>query len=299
MLAALGVLGILVICREAWGDDAPPTAQSCIAQNEQAGPLRRAGKLREARTLLRQCSAPACPDLVRNDCIAAATQLDVSIPSVVFAAQDGSGADLTAVSVSMDGVKLAERLDGTALEVDPGEHLFQLDAAGQPPIEKKLVLIEGEKNRRERVTIGAPAPAPAPVPPPPPVAPTPPPDSGGGGGAQRTWGLVLGGIGIFGIGLGAVTGVMALGDWNQAKSDCGPPFPGACQNPTQASNDRSSTLTTGTVSTVAFVAGGAALVTGAVLFFTAPGAGAASHPVGLGVAPLGGGAQALIAGVLP
>ncbi len=241
-----------------------PTPQTCIAQNEQAGPLRRAGKLREARALFRQCSVAGCPDLVRNDCVMSATQLDAAIPSIVFAAQDGAGNDLTVVSVTMDGARLADRLDGTAIEVDPGEHQFRLEAAGQPPVEKRIVVIEGEKNRRERVVIG-------PVPPPAPASLAPPRATVGATevGSRRTWALVLGGAGIAGMGLGAVTGLLAMSSWSQVKNDCGPSYPASCQNTAQATADRSSTMTTGTISTVAFIAGGAALAAGAILYLTA------------------------------
>jgi hypothetical protein len=136
-----------------------PGMQECIAANEKSGPLQHRGMLREARAQLRLCATPSCPTLIRDDCVSGATRLDAAVPSVVFAAQDGSGNDLTAVVVTMDGQVLADTLDGKAVEVDPGEHAFRFETPGQPPVEKHLVILEGEKDRRERIVIGA-APAP-------------------------------------------------------------------------------------------------------------------------------------------
>jgi hypothetical protein len=132
-----------------------PGMQECIAANEKSGPLQHQGKLREARAQLRLCATPSCPTLIRDDCVSGATRLDAAVPSVVFAAQDASGNDLTAVVVTMDGQVLADALDGKAVEVDPGEHAFRLETPGQPPVEKRLVILEGEKDRRERVVMGS------------------------------------------------------------------------------------------------------------------------------------------------
>ena len=59
LLATLWVPVVLATGLRARADDPMPTVQSCIAQNERAGPLQRAGKLREARALMRLCSAAA------------------------------------------------------------------------------------------------------------------------------------------------------------------------------------------------------------------------------------------------
>jgi hypothetical protein len=84
----------------------------------------------------------------------------------------------------MDGVQLAERLDGIALAVDPGEHAFTFSSAGQPEIRKSFVIRQGDKDRHERIAFGPPpglaAPPPADVVAPPRrayVAPPPPADA--------------------------------------------------------------------------------------------------------------------------
>ena len=72
-----------------------------------------------------------------------------------LAAKDGAGVDLTAVTVSMDGEPLTDTLSGTAVAVDPGEHTFTFDAAGQARVTKKQGLIQqAQKDRSELVTFG-------------------------------------------------------------------------------------------------------------------------------------------------
>ena len=67
------------------------------------------------------------------------------MPTVVFEAKDAAGAIVFAVKVKMDGDLLAERLQGSALPIDPGEHTFTFEVAGRPSVEKHLMIFEGEK----------------------------------------------------------------------------------------------------------------------------------------------------------
>jgi hypothetical protein len=46
-------------------------------------------------------------------------EINAAIPTVIFEAKDGAGGDLSAVRVTMDGEVLAERLEGTALSINP------------------------------------------------------------------------------------------------------------------------------------------------------------------------------------
>ena len=262
---------------------ADPTKQECIAANESAQGLRRAGNLREARARLAVCVAASCPAVVREDCAQRLDEVEKAAASIVFVAKDASGNDLSAVKVSVDGSPFADRLDGTALSVDLGEHTFRFELDGLPTIEKKLVIREGEKDRRERVTFVAPAvakpttpattdtghvakPHDAPV-----VAPTPKegtPADGSAGGTQRTIGLVVGGAGVVGIGIGVVFGFVSKSTYDHAvASECGN-NPNGCS--LQGQQDGQTAHTQAAISTAGFIAGGALAVGGAVLFFTAP-----------------------------
>jgi hypothetical protein len=247
------------------------TKDQCIDANGRAQHLRAEGKLTEAREQLRTCANPACPAIVRGDCTKRFDDLETAQPTIAFEVKDGAGADVVAVKVTVDGKPLADRLDGTALAVDPGQHVFTFDMAGQAPVTRTLVLTEGVKGRRERIVLG-PAPVPVPEPPPalpasPPASDLAPPGSGGGMGTQKLLGLVAGGVGVAGLAVGGVFGAMTLSEKSQQQSACGSPCSPASH--TQAVNDHSTGMTDGTIATVGFIAGGAFLVGGAVLFFTA------------------------------
>lgn len=167
-------------------------------------------------------------------------------------------------------------MSGTAKPVNAGEHVFTFEIAGRGPVKRTLVITEGEKNRRELVTLepagphaGAQAaepPASAPAAPPTVTSPEPAASAHGGLGTQRALGLVAGAAGVAGLAVGGVFGVMTLSKKSDQDNACGAPCPAT--NHEQATNDHSAAVTDGTVSTVAFIAGGALLVGGVVLFLT-------------------------------
>lgn len=127
---------------------AAPTKAECIASNETAQDLQRAGKLREARQKLAACVAKSCPGPVREDCTERLADVDKAMPTIIVAATDADGNDLSAVRVFQDGALLVGRLDGTPVDVDPGVHMFRFEAAGYLPVTRKLVIRETEKERR-------------------------------------------------------------------------------------------------------------------------------------------------------
>src|SRR5580698_7948568 len=133
-----------------------PTKAQCIEANTRGQDLRRDGHLAAAREQLLACADAACPALVRSDCAHRLDELDAAQPTIVFEVEDAAGKDLTAVAVTVDGKPLADSLSGAALRVDPGARVFTFTVPGQPPVSESLVLREGERQRMERVTIGAP-----------------------------------------------------------------------------------------------------------------------------------------------
>ncbi len=272
------------------------TKAQCIDANTKGQDLRRDGKLIGAREQLRLCAAPSCPGILRDDCIRRLDEVEKAQPTIAFEVKDATGADVSAVAVTMDGKPITEGLRGEALPVDIGEHVFSFAVAGQPPILRTLVLTEGEKGRRERIEVGTPAPAATPpaetlaasqpnAAPPAPEASPPATDSvgdHGGNQTQKILGLVAGGLGLGGLGLGAAFGLMALSEKNQQESDCSTT---ACSDHEKAVGDHSSAETDGLISTVGFVAGGALLVAGTALFFTAGHSPDSSATTGLLITP--------------
>jgi hypothetical protein len=240
------------------------TKDQCIDADTQAQTLRRGGKLTATREQLLKCGDPSCPALVRDDCSRRLDELERAQPTILFEAKDGAGRDVVGVKVSMDGQPLAESLGGTALKVDPGPRSFTFTAPGLSPLTQTFVIREGEKERRERVVLGAPvesAPAPGVA-----VLPSTPPESPPSGMARgKVYGLILGGVGVAGVAVGSVFGLMTASAGNQQKTDCA--SASSCAHYGQAASDHTTAQNDGTISTVAFIAGGALLAGGAVLFF--------------------------------
>lgn len=144
---------------------AEPSVGECLTAYEEAIPLRNEHKLSAARTSLLRCAAASCPEDVRVECAKRVDELGAHMPTLVFEVRDPEGNDLSAVSLSMDGTRTAERLDGTAFELDPGEHEFVFSAPGYEAVTRKLVIREGEKARREKIVLEPSAPAIAEAPP--------------------------------------------------------------------------------------------------------------------------------------
>ncbi len=257
VLAPALVGALLATPLPARADDA-----ACIAASEQGLALRKQGKLHDAMKQLAACAEPSCPDEVKAECAKRIGDVQTSMPSLILAAKDGTGNDLVQVKVTMDGAPFATTLDGRSVSVDPGEHTFVFETTGQPAVEKKLVVREGERDRRESVVLGPVAP-----PPPPPGPPTPaPPPAPSFWTTQRTLAVVSAGVGVAGLAVGGIFGGLAMSDKNMQTSNCSA---GSCPNRGQAQADYDTASQNATVSTIGFIAGGALLAAGAVLFFTA------------------------------
>jgi hypothetical protein len=210
-ITAMVVLATLSFAKDV---RAEPTKQECVEANEKAQDLRQAGKLHAARDQLARCIATACPGPVREDCAQRLAEVDAAQPKVVFSAKDASGNDLEAVRVTVDGAAFADKLDGTAFDVDPGEHTFRFEGADGAVIEKRLVVREGEKRRSESVVLHLHMPAVG-------VAGAPMESASSSWGAYAAFGA--GGVGLV---VGTVFGVLALGTKSTLDSACGGPRTG-------------------------------------------------------------------------
>jgi hypothetical protein len=247
---------------------ADATKDQCIDANGKGQELRREGKLSAAAEQFRRCSDAACPAMVRDDCTRRLDDVVRAQPTIAFQIKDASGSDLSTVTVTMDDKPLATRLDGSALPVDVGQHVFTFAVSGQAPVSLTLVLTEGEKGRLERVTVGggsslgAPASGATGA-----VGSTSSSAAAGGGlGKQKLAGLVVGGVGVAGIAVGTIFGLMTLSQKSNQQSACASATD--CTDHDQAVSAHSSGMTDGTIATIGFVAGAALLAGGAVLFFT-------------------------------
>jgi hypothetical protein len=272
----------LLTPRSAMADDG--TAPSCGDAYTQAQTLRNARKLVKARDALRVCAQPTCKDFVVKDCTQWLDEVQAGLPTVVAVAKDAEGNALPNVKVFVDGQPLAIDV-GRSIEVDPGPHTFTFQAADGTKTDKQVLIVEGEKEKLVTVTLGKPA---EPVAPPLPTAappPTPPAASGGpappGDNAPSTsasghassssfpWktaGLVGAGVGVVGLGIGAVFGVNALSKKNDAHCDAN----NVCPDSSSANTLRDAG-SAATASTVFFVAGAVLAAAGVTVWVLNPG----------------------------
>lgn len=182
----------------------------CIAAADQAQQARDDGKWRAARDGFVSCSRAACPKMVAASCTKWAREVEEGMPTVVLAAKDASGGDLTDVRVTIDGAPLATVLDGKPVEVDPGVHKLRFSREGSEPAEQSVVVKAGEKLREVSVVLRPSAIAHAE-----PVAPVETPHASGHGDGGRVATTVVLGV----LGAGALAGGIALGLSSQSDAD--------------------------------------------------------------------------------
>jgi hypothetical protein len=183
--------------------------------------------------------------------------------------------------VLRDGIVVPADSLGQPVAADPAMHVIVVHAEGRTDTEVDVPLAEGEQ-KDVVVDAGGPAPVattptapptsspgatsaalPAAVPPPPASSPaataSSPPVP-----AIRVAGYVVGGAGLLGIVAGSITGGLALAKKSDFTAHCDGSTKLCDQEGLSAVADAKSFAL---ASTIGFVAGGAALATGAVLFF--------------------------------
>lgn len=188
---------------------AQDSVAECVKAAEDAQTQRSSHQLRAARQRFLACAQATCPLVVRQDCAGWLSEVDKLMPSIVVQARDTRGVELVDVRVLADGDLIAERLDGLAISVDPGVHLFQFEAQGVPPLQQKILIREGEKGRALPVTLAAYTPPPDETPPTPSRHLSP-----------LTY--VFGGLGVGGLAGWAYFGLKGMADADElGSSPCG------------------------------------------------------------------------------
>jgi hypothetical protein len=168
------------------------------------------------------------------------------------------------LAIKTDDQPLDEAAVGTALPIDPGDHVISASADGYETWSQKVTFTE-----KQSQTVSVPALQKSKVahnPPPP-----PPPHGGGQPGAggsngRRTASIVVLGIGAAATATGLVFGGLTFSKWSTVKDHCPND---TCTSPDDV-NAANTAKTFGNISTFA-VAGGLVLVaTGAILWATTP-----------------------------
>jgi hypothetical protein len=145
------VVSILSAGPPAFGQD----VGTCNAAYERADVLihgPNSDKLLEARESVRTCAGTGCQSWMIKDCTQWLSDLERRIPSVVLLASDAFGNDVAAVVVTVDATIISTRLDGRAIEMNPGERTFVFEGPGGERVERKSLIREGEKDQVVAVT---------------------------------------------------------------------------------------------------------------------------------------------------
>lgn len=170
--------------------------------------------------------------------------------------------------VKRGGAEIGRGQWNVALPVDPGELVVQASAPGRRPYSVTAAAVAQSVTRIEVPALEV-QPEPATAPSTGAVgAPLPPPaqDREDPGATQRTVGFALGAAGVVGLGLGSVFGLVSMSKKGDADGHCD--AANTCDD--EGLGLRRDAISTGNVSTIAFIAGGVLVAGGAALWLTAP-----------------------------
>jgi hypothetical protein len=184
---------------------------SCLDAHEHGQELRLAGHWVDARRLFLSCAQPTCPSLIVQDCTRWVGELAGELPTVVVAVQGPDGADITDVALSVDGTPFGSRIPAVPIPLDPGDHVLRFERAGLTPVERHVVMRDGEHERHLLVTFDAPPVVGTPLAPPPPASRP-----------SNTWGYVALGATVA-LTAASVTLLVVgkVGEHNLATEPCG------------------------------------------------------------------------------
>jgi hypothetical protein len=214
------------------------------------------GMLLEAReTLNRVAKLPAKPgepppfEKARKSAEQLSTEVAARIPSVTVAVSGVEPGQTP--QVIFDGEPVPPAASAAPRKVNPGQHTIVVKAGTH---ERKEDVLVAEREQK-MVTVDVSVPKGPIVDPPNPEEPQKP------GGSSTPKILMIGGfaLGAVGIGVGAVTGIMSITKVNSIKNGCPDNH---CTPDKQSDIDSAKGL--GTISTIAFIAGGVGVAVGVV-----------------------------------
>lgn len=203
------------------------------------------GLLLEARdTLARVAKIPTKPNepppfiAARKAATELATDVNARIPSIAITVTNADPAQT--VTATIDNETVTAGAD--AKKLNPGKHVVTARAGA---VEKREEITLAEREQKT-VTLDLKPPRSPP--------PEPPPSNG------IAKPLIYGGfaLAIVGVGVGSATGLMSIARVNDVKPQC----EGGTRCPPSTASDIDSAKTLGTVSTVAFIAGGVGVALG-------------------------------------
>jgi hypothetical protein len=183
---------------------------ACVRAYEAAQEHRLASKLLASRQDLLTCREESCKAFISKACNDWLAEVNAALSTVTFDVWQGERA-IAEVRVSDNGTALLNRVDGDPVELDPGEHLFELQIPGADPIQKRVVLQPAEKNRLVRVFF--------------PVAKTideKPVSESPASPSSSPWPYIFGSVGGLGLSGFAVLGIWGISRENDLRDQCAP-----------------------------------------------------------------------------
>jgi hypothetical protein len=225
------------------------TGQECRDAYYKTQVLRDNKDLEEALKQADVCVRSCGNELAKN-CAEWKADLEGKLASsIILEVVDASGARVTDATVSLDGELWLDQLDGSAHVISKGPHTIEINVKGSLPLEKPIVIRQGEKDRKILISLGS----------------KPPPDPPSEGHRIGPWILV--GIGGGALIAGAVTGGIVVVDYGVMKDNCNEQA-GTCSQDGLDASSRGQVL--GPVTTGLLVAGGALAAGGIIWFVAAP-----------------------------
>ena len=244
------------------------------------------GKVVSAWNLWRDLAdtAPSAED--KNDAAGNAYKLEARLPHFVIRLR---GAPVAGLAVVVENNPVSDPTLAVPLPIDPGTFTVHASAPDYNDWTQAFQANEGKLTVVEIPALVA-KPKPKPV-----VSsmPTTGPatvivreDSAATRHSRHVIGISLGLVGLVAAGVGTATGLSASSKWNKAKNDCQGNIDVCPQaDLMQAQSDVNSARTSALVSTIGVGVGGAALLVGAIVFFSAPSAETSSTQARLQLAP--------------
>jgi hypothetical protein len=189
------------------------TKAACLAAHEGGQALRTQKKLHAARERFLACAKSECPAVLRKECGEQVEALEADAPSLAFEARDEKGSADPSVKVSIDGEVVTDHLTGASIDVEPGEHAIRFERADGKVIEQKILVVEGEKNRKVVAEYAS-------------LVPKPPPDNRFPSEQEKKQvpiaSYVAGGVAVLALGSFALFALTGKGKENDLAGSCSP-----------------------------------------------------------------------------
>jgi hypothetical protein len=226
-----------------------------------------AGKIVHAWSLFRAVADAAQRD-GKGDraalAIRRAADLAPRLPMVLVKVPESSS--VPGLSVQIDDKPLAPSDWGQKVPLDPGEHLISAKAPGKVGWARAITSVESTTTVVIVPAFGDGLAALPPALPPSALASKAPEPASEGLSTPRLAALIAGGVGLAGIAVGTGLGLRAGSQWRSAKAQCLDPEAGTGCSPAGIASGKDA-YGSAAVSTIGFVVGGAALLTGGLLWF--------------------------------